>query len=43
MSGISNEMVIAAVALFFAIAIGWMVANGYRHSSDRPGKKSRST
>ena len=43
MTWITNEMVIAAVALFFAIAIGWMVANGYRHSSDRPGKKSRST
>ena len=42
MIGITNEMVIASVALFFAIAIGAMVANGYRHSSNRPGKKSDS-
>lgn len=43
MSGITNEVVIAAVALFFAIAIGWMVAKGYRNSSEGPGKKSSST
>ena len=40
---ITNEVVVAAVALFFAIAIGAMVANGYRQSSGRSGKKSGST
>ena len=43
MSWISNEVVIAGIAIFFAIAITWMVAKGYRNSSDGPGKKSGST
>ena len=39
----SEELVIAGLAIFFAIAIGWMVGKGYRNSSDGPGKKSGST